>query len=284
MSQQPFGGLHVVLSGDPCQHEPVGGGALHKRSGRGGAATTSGHHVYSQFKDVVFLTEQHRTQCPLLFKYSRLFMRRADHKARAEEEAEFDRDVEALCDALQRRAVSAQQLGDMSAHHVPKVIILRNSVRTPMNISLASLHARKLRQRPITWWARDTLTTDGAESLWTRDLRATIAHLPSSDTKNLCGTGCFFDGCEYLFTENPAPRLGMVNNGRCIARGLLLDPAEPPDDPNKDVWGLRHLPLAVYVQPTLGSVSDDVWQVLAKVFPDLPKGCVPVVPKRETFS
>jgi hypothetical protein len=68
-----FGNMHVSLNGDPCQHIPVAQRAVWNPTHT--VKDMAGNAVYRQFKDVVFLTEQQRTTCATLFKFSRMFNR-----------------------------------------------------------------------------------------------------------------------------------------------------------------------------------------------------------------
>lgn len=81
--------------------------------------------------------------------------------------------------------------------------------------------------------------------------------------------------CTYAFVHNTAPGLGVVNNGKCIGRGVLLDPRDQIDVA-QPVCHLRYPPRAVIVEPLHATVSDTAWQQLASIYPALPRKCMPV--------
>lgn len=54
-----FGG-HLILCGDPCQHEPVTGTALYAATGGASSSSTQGQQLYRAIPAVFMLTTQHR--------------------------------------------------------------------------------------------------------------------------------------------------------------------------------------------------------------------------------
>jgi len=55
-----FGGHHLIVCGDPCQHEPVSGAALHHESRRASSSSQQGLQLYRAITSVFLLTTQHR--------------------------------------------------------------------------------------------------------------------------------------------------------------------------------------------------------------------------------
>jgi hypothetical protein len=259
-----FGGAHVSLIGDPAQHDPVLGKPMYCTDVVSGNALTGSNIYKDYFTDVVVLTEQQRTPCPKLFYYSRLFMT-PQRPSRAI--------IATFMEDLNQRVVpDVAELAPL----VPKAVVLRNACRAPINARLASLHCRHARQRPYLWRNPDTVNV-GFDAC---DLPDEIEHIllqtPAKKVQDYPSVGYFFDGSEHLFIDNANPCLGVVHNGRCVARGILLDPREPEDTYVGPVRKLKYPPLALFVQPLKGAVPQHVWEQLQMQFPMLPPRCVPI--------
>jgi len=95
-------------------------------------------------------------------------------------------------------------------------------------------------------------------------------------TEKVSGMQYYFPGSRHLFIDNDAPALGVVNNGECIARGILLAEGEE-DSMQGPIWWLKQPPVAIFVEPVESTVSDDAWHTMKQQFPTLPPRCVPIV-------
>lgn len=279
----PFGGRHVTLIGDPCQHSPPASTPLHHQppaeSAPPGAVRASkalasiGANLYqNDFSTVVLLTEQQRTPCPKLYKYSRMFARL--EQPTWEEVAEF-------CDALNSRVVPSIDAIDAD---IVRTVVLRNEVRHPLNWRLASRHAKRCHARPIAWRAVDTCTArSNANAAQQQLILDAVKLLPAADTGDMNPISLFFEGCLYTFIDNDAPTLGVAKNATCVGRGLLLHPDEPCDPHDGDIWWLQYPPHAMFVQPLDVKVSDRARAALLPNYPTLPEHCIVVPAKDVTF-
>lgn len=291
-SDDYFAGLHIILCGDPCQHQPVKGlplyacndvrrrhNALQRRAAdrlqilKIPVSFQAGFNLYKlMFDRVVFLQEQQRIASvkDMLFANTRLFIR---------EERATLQEVTLFCEQLNSKVVS-----DLPAlaHRVPRVVCLRNEVRGPYNMSLLCMHAKHLGVRPIAWRTRDVLTKGSTRNsalskckVPPRQVLDALALMRAEDTEKVSGVQFYFPGCRYLFINNQAPVLGFVNNGECIGRGILLCPGEH-DTGDGPIWWLKRPPLALFVEPQEASVSQHAWQQLQQTFPTIPANCVDV--------
>ena len=297
-----FGDMNVVLSGDLCQHKPVGGRPLFANDderraynqllrARGvrerplelanlKAPELAGITAYRMFDRVVFLQQQQRIASAddKLFAYSRLFN---------SEERPTREVVAAFCDELNQKVVTPQLLEQWAADGgVPRVVCLRNEMRKHLNWHLGSLHAKHVGIRPVVWFAKDSLSAgrgkkmpaDPAEAPpLPRKIRDAVALLNMEDTEHVPGVQMFFPGCRYTFTKNPAASLGFVNNAECVGVDVLLAPGEA-DDGEHACWFLKRPPVAIFVRPLEGQVSRAAWDCMRADFPTLPEGCIPLTP------
>ena len=277
----PFGGRHVALFGDPRQHKPPGGTPLFSHTEPAPApdsshaplqpaycpraplaSATMGAMLYKDtFETVVMLTQQQRTPCLKLHKYSRLFAR--SNEPCLHEITEF-------CDALNACFVPIESINA----DIVRAVVLRNEIRAAINWRLASRHARRTQCRPIAWHAVDTVVAGCDTSEQRRHVSDIVKLLPASDTAHMNAATVFFEGCVYLFVDNDAPALGCVKTATCIGRGLLLDLREPPDPGDAPVWWLNHPPVAIFVQSMEVDMSASSHAALAVNYPTLPPKCV----------
>lgn len=301
-----FSGLHVILCGDPCQHDPVkqlplfSDQAVRDANGMSLLKGLKGDELLGNdtyhwcFQRVVYLTQQQRIRSTTdyLFSSTRLFIRPNE---KCGSEAANKAVTTELCDALQEKVVADLEA---LAHLVPRVVCLRNEVRKLFHWRLASMHARHLGVRPICWRTRTAQlprarcgTAKGVkrptkprkkkneqeEYSSVPDLVVNaVGFLPPEQTEKIPGVQFYFPGCRYLFIDNHAPELGYVNNGECIGRGILLNSGEE-DVGEGDVWFLRRPPIALYVEPAEATVTTAAWRSLRAEMPTLPDRCVPVM-------
>jgi hypothetical protein len=288
-----FADLHIMLSGDVCQHTPVTGRPLfvgqRDRGCRLSAEEVVALEAFDKFDRVVMLTQQQRitaTQDPL-YHYSRLFIRQAPPDKS---------EIAAFCDALNEKVVTPAEFQQWAAAgRVPRVVCLRNDVRKQLNWALARLHARYLKVRPIVWFAHDIVSPGQGHRLPADDLtdaacavpnvvKRALACMKPEDTQHVGSMQIFFPGCIYLFNDNVAPQVGMVNNGECVGVDVLLHEDEA-DDGQHECWFLKRPPAAIFVRPLDSKVSTATWQLLQQTYPTLPAGCLPVVPGwTDTFT
>jgi len=170
---RPFGAYHVVLVGDPRQHDPPGAAALVKGAAAeeaAGAATQTGgtaatvdgprrvtpravqeyigRQAFKAFDSVVILTEQQRANDTpagqTLQRFSSLFMG---------DEAAAESEVEAFCDAFNAKVVDDV---DALLPHKPRVVTQRQKARAAINFSLSLRIAASLGKRACVWLSQHT--------------------------------------------------------------------------------------------------------------------------------
>jgi hypothetical protein len=178
---------------------------------------------------VHLLTNQHRLDPndkdgQKLFRYySRMLMQ--DDVTRAE--------IEEFCDALNSNAISSMH--DIR-HKLLHVLCLRNEVKNQLNRRMVVLHAAEHKQRVIMWENTACFTGEfmRQQSAASRQfMQDALDGLPPEKTGKIARYESFFESMEYLFTDNRYTDLLQVNNNCAIARKIVLDPREPPDDLSK---------------------------------------------------
>jgi hypothetical protein len=201
--------------------------------GKADARRLTGADIWRSCTDVFILTQQHRANqdCEAgrkLFQYASVFSRSSSWE-----------EVAAVCDALNEKVITDEQLRALDNPHV---VLLRNEARVRVNRSLVFLRAGKLNKRVYVWRSSDS---DAGVPL--APIRAGIAAsfnpMPSNrdgkagkmQPKLINAQGFFFEGMEYLFGDTCQDQIGVghCKNNRCVAKAIELDPREPPDDPSK---------------------------------------------------
>lgn len=265
----PFGGYHVVVSGDFCQHAPQGGHSLyygadpahvHQKSWR--AAEKLGRSAFLQFDTCVILQQQFRFDTSIEDGrkiHSMVQMLSAETQPTWDECAW-------LCDNLNERAITPVTFQRMCQTEVPRAVVLRNCIRPALNARLATLQAGLAGQRLIVWRCVDVGTSSRPLST---DLLAVIEQLPSNKTGDMPTIQMYFTGIKYKFSSSDYPSVGCCNNNIAEGVALHLDPREPPDDFSTPYRTLRFLPIAVIVRPE-GHAAVNLR------LSSWPKGCVPI--------
>lgn len=138
------------------------------------------------------------------------------------------------------------------------------------------VQANYCEKRMVFWMSTDSEPTSVPPELLSMYYELLLT-IPAAKTQKMNKLNYYFEGIHYVFTENEIPHrhVNHVNNNRCIGRGMVLDPREPPDNLLLPCRRLLFQPLAVYVEPVgtnLGDLCGD----------QCPPGCVPV-PLGKTF-
>lgn len=281
-SEQPFGGYHVVCSGDFVQHQPPTGkplffGAAHVPADKMGdwkALEQMGREAWKQFTSCVILKEQHRFPTDTedgekLYNMVNVL---------ASEDQPSREACEKLCDSLNARAISQEELNEMLKTRVPRVVLLRNALRQPLNLQLALHQASLAQKRLIMWRCVDTSTTGARLS---PELSATLDHVRSGGSE-IAAVQAFYPGITYKFVDNEFPQLGRVNNNTCTGVSIVLDPREAahPDDGAGPCHVLRYMPFAIIVRPH----GPELPRLSELRLQGVPAGCIPIVPQRHTFA
>ncbi|KAF5836659.1 hypothetical protein DUNSADRAFT_5618 [Dunaliella salina] len=189
-----FGGHHLILCKDPCQHEPVPGTPLHALGGSRSSNQQQGQLLYKSIPAIFMLTTQHRCsidpEADRLARYASYF----DGLARPSAQ-----EIEEFVDALQQRHV--HNITALAADK-PGLVLLRSCVRSTLNLQLAAMHAKQTARRVLVWPSTHWKTGGGA--LTDIELRLALDE-PSNHAKGIPALGMYFDGARVAFADNEAP-------------------------------------------------------------------------------
>lgn len=210
----PFGGLHVVMSGDLFQHEPITGAPLFRDASKSTAeqiqtassvssSAAVGMKIWSeQMTDVFILREIHRQHgddpgVEKLKRYSAMFASMTPDQVTRDQISEF-------LDDLNNRAVP-----DLSIfqHECPRVVVTRNAVRSQINRKLVFMIANATKKRVITWSSIDEQPNG---TPLPPAVKAAVANMPANKCKELNGIHFYFDGIKYAFIDNEFPEVRSV--------------------------------------------------------------------------
>jgi hypothetical protein len=152
-------------------------------------------------------------------------------------------------------------------------VIIRNDVRTAINMRLGSMHARHLGVRPILWRNNDS---PASGSVMNEFAKTNAQNMPAAYTELMPTIAMVFPGCLCLFVDNDLPIGGVAKNATCVVRGLVVDHREPEDTKTSDAWMLRYPPIAVFVEPREGRIEEQTVHAMSQKYPDLPNNCFAV--------
>lgn len=220
----PFGGFHIVCSGDFAQHQPPTGKALFYGAARVSAAQQQrwsekeqlGREAWKKFTSCIFLRTQHRFSTDT--EDGRLLYNMVG--TLSSEQQPSEEECRKLCDDLNARAVSQSQLNDMLRTKVPRVVLLRNSLRQPLNLQLA-MHQAALAQKRLVMWR--CVDTDSSGAKLSPELLSTLDNVRSEGVDGIPAVQAFYPGITYKFVDNDYPQLGRANNNTCTGVAIVLD-------------------------------------------------------------
>lgn len=207
----PFAGLHVIMSGDIFQHEPISGAPLYRYAAKSleeriqiaskmSPASAMGSKLWSEhMEDVFILKEIHRQHgddpgVAKLVQYSQMFASMDPASITRHQIGQF-------CDDLNSRAVT-----DLSQfqHDRPRVVVTRNAVRTQINRKFVFMIANASKKRVVAWSSIDK-QPDGTDL--PQVVQAAVTNMPASKCEDLNGVHFYFDGIQYAFTDNEYPEV-----------------------------------------------------------------------------
>lgn len=103
-------------------------------------------------------------------------------------------------------------------------------------------------------------------------IRRVLETVPPSKVDDIPAINYFFEGIEYVLTDNKAAAAHFVRNNHCIGVAMVLADDEPDDDLSQPYRLLRKPPRAMYVKPAGTDLGDIIGH-------GVPPGCVPITPK-----
>ena len=234
----------------------------------------SGRKAWEAVKHCVILKEQHRfptsggldddQELRSLYSVVKLLS----------QEGEVDLDTcTRLCERLNSRAMEPAAMAAM-LKRVPRAVVLRHKVRSPLNKLLVKNHAKVLNTQVIAWRCVDRASNGRALS---PQVLRSLDGLPCNQTGDMPAMQYFFPGVLYIFNDNHAPHVNWTNNTTCVGHSIVVHPDEPAFAAGNDLHVLRYPPLAVMVCPeglTMASMSPGL----------LVDNCVPVMQATASFT
>ena len=248
--QQPhktWGGLTLLLSGDPDQLPPVQATSLFAPAKPPPTATAAppahqnlvdasrGLELWHQISHCVILTYTHRTQGTL---QDLLAAMRAgpipDHLWRALQSR-------ILCPADPRSADPCYWTTNSC------IGVLRHRVRALVALHRAQALARASGQRLLLILPADRASISGTPLLDPRLLQYLIRIDNLSTTKNLPGCLYLWEGASLVLENKIDEKHGLVRGCPCTLRQILLHPSEPAfeNDPSLEPHILQYMPSAL---------------------------------------
>ncbi|MFN7883509.1 MAG: hypothetical protein ACK5PF_10930, partial [bacterium] len=243
-SDQPYGGYHIIFTGDFNQHKPVKGkplyyGAYTKNVQLFRGFEKEGRRIWETIDSCIILEKQHRfdTSDPSGLKLLEMVTKIARESRLTREE------VAAILDELNTRALNKESFQDMLQNFPPRAIVLRNELRPPLNACIIRHKARLANQQLFVWRSIHHSMT---KTKLTQRTLSGLEKLPCEKTGGIPTVGYFYVGMEYKFLDSNYPMVGRMTNNSGIGRQLILDERECLADTNgKPYVILKYLPRAI---------------------------------------
>lgn len=164
----------------------------------------AGRAAWLRFNRCVILSDQHRfsNATPDGAELWQIVQRLSAESALSEAECAT------LCDRLNAKAVTPEQLNDMMQTGPPRVVVTRNALRNPLNRNLYKHHASFHKKRLITWYTQDAAVTGRQRNIkLSAPLQQLVRALSPDKTDGIPGQQYFFEGITYRMTDNIYPQV-----------------------------------------------------------------------------
>ena len=279
-STKPFGGLHILFSGDFAQLSPVSQKALYfrpeeerlnlRQSNESFALLNAGRLLWKQLTHSIILTEQCRQTTDK--EFSALLSRLRNGTA-TEESLKSDFAL------LNNRIVNESNFMTNDWRDAP-IIVGRNLLREKLNLIKIRQYAHWSNNTLFVCKSTDKLIKNGANALLTKRVNAMISILEEKDTENLMTNLPLVYKGKYLITKNLAVRNGIVNGTEvelhavCTQENVIIDLG----DPQHSEVILCELPKYLLVK----KINEHAYNNLK--FENLQDGLIPIFPQTVTFS
>jgi len=188
-----------------------------------------------------------------------------------------DGEIDFIIDTINSRVCTTEEVASLMKFS-PRAVVLRNILKPILGLHLAKNHAQQLGRRLTIWRSTDRGDHHGALVPLSRDFANLLGTQEPAKTGDLDTWLCFFEGCQYIFSNNSVPSAGWFNNGTCTGVKLLVDALEPADSGDSLFRNLHYPPVGIVVRPNDAAIGD--------LFRDenVPSGCVPVVKIEKEFT
>ena len=263
-SISPFGGMHIIMSGDFHQFPPVPNphAALYETedsSVRG----KLGRHLYEQFTTVVELREQIRVTDVV---WNTIL-------GKLREGACDKNDLQEVRKLLLTNAECNRPDFTVAPWNGVTLVTPRHAVRVQWNAATARRQSLHMGTQLYAFHAEDTAGSDrGTLSL---PNRVTVAGMRSKETGGLEEIVELAVGMKVMITENVATEADLANGTRGEIVGIVLDARDEPANTGVDSpIELHYPPAVVFFKPSRSSFPK---------LANLEEGVLPVFPKESSF-
>jgi len=263
----PFGGMHVILSGDFHQFPPVrseGGALYHNRPDTDSARALLGRELFLQFDVVVMLTEQVRVKDKVWTSILNR-LRTGDCT---------DEDIEEINKLVLNNDQCPPTDFTTGPWRDAILVTTRHSVREEWNKAAIRRHCFDTGHQRYIWVAEDT-EKEGDGPLSKR-ARLALAKLDEKKTGKLQDLMEAAVGMKAMVVLNLATEADIANGTRGTITDIVLDPREnglSVDD--EGAIRLKYPPALIKFRPNKGSNIN---------FEGLDEGIVPIIPSVVTFK
>ena len=260
----PFGGINVILAGDPHQFPPVGNasGALYaclpNEIGKGAI----GRLIYEQFETVVTLREQKRVTDT---GWNDMLLRLREGACTSE-------DVEMVESLILANCMEKTKF-DQQPWNQCVLLTPRNATRKPWNAEFATRIFIEDRRWIYVSKAED-IPLEGQLSMHDKWLIAGAGQVGTSKLEETLEVAI---GMRVMILINLSTQAEVANGTRGTVEDIILDPREPEIVPAENGRVFLHYP------PALVVFRPDSHAKLTLEFPGLPRGCIPITPREEGF-
>lgn len=265
----PFGGLHVILTGDFHQFPPIGGDPLYSTKEAKDNKTIIGGEIFRQFDTVIFLEEQNRVTDLV---WSQLLAR-----LRVGACTEDD-----ICE-LEKLIISNKDSEEVDFQAEPwkdaVLVTSRNAVRDMWNAAALSRHCFERKQLKYVSCAEDVLGI-GSQGL-SQTMRWRIAEMDAKKTGKLVDRLEISIGMRAMVLLNVSTEADVANGTRGTITDIYLDEREDSEAVDGVVW-LKYPPALVVFKPDVQSQLR--FQQVGGEHVLIPDGHVPIVPVEKKFS
>jgi hypothetical protein len=262
-----FGGMDTIDFGDFHQFPPVGNptAALYcDRPYSDDAHGLKGRSIFLEYDKVVILREQMRVTDD--------FWTEILSRLRIGDCTKND------IDEVQKLVLTNPEcdVPDFSKSPWCDAILItpRNAAKDLWNSAALEKHCRNSGNRKYIIAAEDTLVETGESP--DNKTRLAVASLKDEVTKNLRRQVELSVGMKAMVVLNIATEADVANGTRGTVRGIELDPREVRTSPDENgCIRLRYPPPVVYFEPEMRTEIE---------FDGVPKGIIPIVPTKVSFS